>query len=61
MTQLQCMSDEDCANLERRIITIPAEDWKAFEVWVIRSAEEIEGLKDLARQTPTWRECFSSI
>jgi uncharacterized protein (DUF1778 family) len=42
--------------LERRIITIPAEDWEAFEAWANRPAEEIEGLKDLWHKAPTWEK-----
>lgn len=42
--------------IERRIVTIAAKDWKKFEAWANRPAEEIEGLKELARQAPTWRE-----
>ncbi len=41
--------------LERRIVTIPAKDWEAFEAWTKRPAEEIEGLKDLVGKAPTWR------
>jgi uncharacterized protein (DUF1778 family) len=42
--------------LERRIVTIPARDWEAFEAWANRPPEEIGGLKDLARKAPTWRK-----
>jgi uncharacterized protein (DUF1778 family) len=42
--------------LERRIITIPAKDWEAFEAWANRPAEEIQGLKDLWHKTPTWEK-----
>ncbi len=42
--------------LERRIVTIAAKDWKKFEAWANRPAEEIEGLKELARKRPTWQE-----
>jgi len=42
--------------LERRVVTIPAEDWEAFETWGKRPAEEIDGLKDLARKAPTWKK-----
>ena len=42
--------------LERRIVTIAAKDWNKFEAWANRPAEQIEGLKDLARKAPTWRE-----
>jgi uncharacterized protein (DUF1778 family) len=40
--------------LERNVVTIPAEDWEAFEAWVRRPGEAIPGLKRLARRTPTW-------
>lgn len=40
--------------VERRIFTIPAKDWEAFEAWANRPAEEIAGIKDLARTPPTW-------
>jgi uncharacterized protein (DUF1778 family) len=42
--------------LERRIVTISATDWDAFEAWANRPPEEIAGLKDLARKAPTWRK-----
>jgi len=41
--------------VERRIVTIPAKDWEAFEAWANRPAEEIEGLRDLVGKAPTWR------
>jgi len=41
--------------VERRIVTIPAKHWKAFEAWANRPAQEIEGLKDLVGKAPTWR------
>ncbi|MEA2948913.1 MAG: hypothetical protein QOI40_4243 [Alphaproteobacteria bacterium] len=42
--------------LERRIVTIPAKDWEAFEAWANRPPEEIAGLKDLTRMAPTWQK-----
>jgi uncharacterized protein (DUF1778 family) len=42
--------------LERRIITIPAKDWEAFEAWADRPPRKIAALKKLARKAPTWRE-----
>jgi uncharacterized protein (DUF1778 family) len=42
--------------LERRIVTIPAKDWKRFEAWATRPARKIEGLNELARRPPTWRK-----
>jgi len=42
--------------LERRIITIPAKDWEAFEAWADRPPRKIAALKKLARKGPTWRE-----
>ena len=43
----------DC--LERRIVTIPAKDWKAFEAWVNAPAKTVPGLKELASKKPTWQ------
>lgn len=41
--------------LERRIITIPAEDWVAFESWAHEPPQEIPALKELAAKAPTWQ------
>lgn len=41
--------------LERRIITIPAKDWEAFEAWTDQPPQEIPALKELAAKAPTWR------
>jgi uncharacterized protein (DUF1778 family) len=41
--------------LERRIVTIPARDWKAFEAWAKRPPQENAALKELAGKTPTWQ------
>ena len=42
--------------LERRIVTIPAKNWEAFEAWANRPPQEIVGLKDLAHTAPTWQK-----
>jgi len=42
--------------LERRIVTIPAKDWKRFETLAKKPARKIEGLNELARRPPTWRK-----
>ncbi len=42
--------------MERRIITIPAADWEAFERWAQAPAQDIPGLRDLAARPPTWQE-----
>ncbi len=42
--------------LERRIITIPAKDWAAFEAWAARPARRIPGIEKLARTRPTWQK-----
>jgi uncharacterized protein (DUF1778 family) len=42
--------------LERRIVTIPAEDRERFEAWASKPAREISGLRELAGKPPTWRE-----
>lgn len=42
--------------LDRRIITIPAADWDAFETWAHRPAKVVPGLQRLARIVPTWQK-----
>ncbi len=42
--------------LERRIVTIPAQDWERFEAWAARPARKIAGIRNLARKPPTWRK-----
>jgi uncharacterized protein (DUF1778 family) len=42
--------------LERRIVTIPAKDWEAFERWANRPPEEIAALRSLASKPPTWEK-----
>ncbi len=42
--------------LERRIVTIPAEHWAAFEAWADRPPQKIAAIEELARTTPTWRK-----
>jgi uncharacterized protein (DUF1778 family) len=41
--------------LERRIVTIPGEDWAAFEAWADRPPQKIAGIEELARTNPKWR------
>ena len=41
--------------LERRIVTIPAKDWEAFEAWAAKPPKANAALKELARRPPTWR------
>ena len=40
--------------LNRSVVTIPAQDWEAFEAWVNRPAEAVPALAALARRSPTW-------
>ena len=40
--------------LGRSVVTIPAQDWEAFEAWVNRPAEAIPALAELARRRPSW-------
>ena len=42
--------------LERRIITIPAKNWEAFETWARRPPRKIAALERLARTDPKWRK-----
>jgi uncharacterized protein (DUF1778 family) len=41
--------------LERRVVTIPAKDWEAFEAWAGRSPRKIAAIEELARTDPKWR------
>jgi len=41
--------------LERRVITIPAKSWDAFEAWAQRPPQQITTLKNLARKSPKWQ------
>ena len=41
--------------LERRIVTIPAKDWEAFETWAEQPPQRIAGIEELARTDPAWR------
>lgn len=42
--------------LERRIVTIPAEDWEKFEAWVDRPAQDVPALQKLAATLPVWQD-----
>ncbi len=42
--------------LNRTMITIPAQDWEAFESWVDRPAEVVPALTQLARRVPSWNK-----
>jgi uncharacterized protein (DUF1778 family) len=42
--------------LDRRIVTIAAADWDAFESWVLLPAQALPALQNLARKKPTWQK-----
>lgn len=42
--------------LERRIVTVAAEDWNKFEAWVGSPAKEVPELRKLAASRPAWRD-----
>lgn len=42
--------------LNRSVITIPAEDWEAFEAWVNRPAKTIPALVALAQRKLAWEK-----
>ena len=42
--------------LERRIVTIAAKEWRAFEAWANRPPRKIGAIEELARMAPTWRK-----
>jgi uncharacterized protein (DUF1778 family) len=39
--------------LNRSVVTIPAEDWEAFEAWINRPAEVIPALRELMLRKQT--------
>jgi hypothetical protein len=43
-------------SLERRVVVIPAKNWKRFEAWAAQPPCEIDAIKELATRPPTWRE-----
>ncbi len=44
------------AALDRRIVTIPAEKWAAFEAWANRPPQLIPALAELAASKPAWQD-----
>ena len=42
--------------LDRRVVTIAAADWAAFESWVALPAQAVPALQELARKKPTWQK-----
>jgi uncharacterized protein (DUF1778 family) len=42
--------------MERRVITIPAEDWEKFEAWVRSPPEDRPRLRELANSRPAWEK-----
>ena len=46
----------EMAMMERRTISIPAEDWERFEAWAESPPVEIPALEELAHRRPTWQK-----
>lgn len=42
--------------LERRIVTIPAEEWAKVEAWVETPAKDIPALRKLSKTRPAWQD-----
>jgi uncharacterized protein (DUF1778 family) len=42
--------------MERRVITIPVEDWEKFEAWVRSPPEDRPRLRELANTRPAWEK-----
>jgi uncharacterized protein (DUF1778 family) len=42
--------------MERRVITIPVEDWEKFEAWVKSPPEDRPRLRELANSRPAWEK-----
>lgn len=45
----------EAAVLQRTNVSIPAEDWAAFEAWLDRPAEPIEAMGHLFQRKPSWQ------
>lgn len=42
--------------LGRAIVTIPAQDWQAFESWLAAPPRNVPGLADLAKRKASWEK-----
>lgn len=42
--------------LNRSVITIPAENWAAFEAWLHKPAKKVPALAELAKRRPSWEQ-----
>ena len=42
--------------LDRRQVTIPADEWERFEAWANAPAKDVPGLRDLAATRPAWQD-----
>lgn len=42
--------------LERRVVSIPARHWEAFEAWAHKPARKIPALEKLAGAKPKWQK-----
>ena len=42
--------------MDRRVITIPAEDWEKFEAWVHSPPEDVPELRRLLATRPVWEK-----
>jgi uncharacterized protein (DUF1778 family) len=41
--------------LDRRVVTIPAEQWEKFEQWANTPAKKVPALRELAATRPAWQ------
>jgi uncharacterized protein (DUF1778 family) len=41
--------------MERRLVSIPSEDWERFERWAKRPGREIAGLRELSAKPRSWQ------
>lgn len=49
----KALESAEAETCHRPLITIPAEDWEAFEAWVYRPAETLAPLVELVRRNPS--------
>lgn len=51
----QALEAAEIAVMERRVVTMPAKDWEAFEAWARRPPRKNVALAELAAKKPKWK------
>lgn len=50
----QALEAAEIQAFDRRVVTIPAEDWAKFEAWISIPGKIVPALRDLARRPLSW-------